>query len=288
MTAERKGRFSVLPGNLRGLLIRLALYYGAICVFVYLIQDRLLYYPVRVALEKTFAAAAKYGLTPWPEANADYHGFVRLPETSPTKGTVVVFHGNAGTAADRGFYADALCPLGYRVLLIEYPGYGSREGRIGEKSLVSAAVQSIELAGKQYGQPLFVMGESLGSAVGAAAAAKSEAKVAGVAAITPWHNLPDLAQATYWYLPARLLARDQYLNAKSLNELGQRVAVCIAEEDTIVPPVHGERLFNDLNVVKRKWIFPGVGHNSWPTEPGHAWWSGVMNFLAADEPVPVP
>ena len=57
MTAERKGRFSVLPGNLRGLLIRLALYYGAICVFVYLIQDRLLYYPVRVALEKTFAAA---------------------------------------------------------------------------------------------------------------------------------------------------------------------------------------------------------------------------------------
>lgn len=270
------------------MLFRLVVYYGIICVAVYFLQKRLLYYPKHVPLEKTIEAAAEHDLSLWPVEGGAYQGFVREPSLPSAKATVVVFHGNAGTAINRSYYADALCPLGYRVLLIEYPAYGSREGSVGEKSFVSAAKQSIQLAGEHYGPPLYVMGESLGAAVGAAAAAAAGGVVAGAAAITPWHNLPDLAQSIYWFLPAKWLVRDQYHNAKNLNDLGKRVAVCIAEEDTIVPPVHGERLFGDLTVAKQKWIFSGAGHNSWPISPDHAWWGEVMNFLADDLSSPVP
>jgi hypothetical protein len=38
-----------------------------------------------------------------------------VPISSP-KGTVIVFHGNAGSAAGREFYVQALAPLGYRVI----------------------------------------------------------------------------------------------------------------------------------------------------------------------------
>ena len=264
------------------MLISIIIGYGAICLFVFLMQYRLLYYPHRVSLENTREGAMRVGLALWPVDGAGYHGFVREPAASPAKGTVVVFHGNAGTAADRSFYADALCPLGYRVLLIEYPAYGAREGRVGEASFVASAAETLQRAAAKYGEPLFVMGESLGAAVGAAAAVRAEVPVAGVAAITPWHNLPDLAQSTYPFLPAKWLARDRYHNAENLNRLGRPVAVCIAEKDTIVAPKHGTRLFDDLQVNKRKWTFQGAGHNSWPVDAGFPWWEEVMNFLAVE------
>jgi len=49
---------------------------------------------------------------------------------SSPKGTVTVFHGNAGPAAGREFYLQALAPLNYRVILAEYPGYGGRTGTL--------------------------------------------------------------------------------------------------------------------------------------------------------------
>jgi len=37
---------------------------------------------------------------------------------------ILVFHGNSGSVLDRLFYFKALVGLGYRVILLEYPGYG--------------------------------------------------------------------------------------------------------------------------------------------------------------------
>ena len=51
------------------------------------------------------------------------------------RGTAIVFHGNAGHAGHRAYYARALTPLGLRVILAEYPGYGPRAGQPGEQAL---------------------------------------------------------------------------------------------------------------------------------------------------------
>lgn len=53
---------------------------------------------------------------------------------------MIVFHGNAGAAIDRSYYVDALTPLGYRVVLAEYPGYGGRSGQPREKVFVADAI----------------------------------------------------------------------------------------------------------------------------------------------------
>jgi len=44
----------------------------------------------------------------------------------------VIFHGNACSAKGRYYYIEALERLGYRVILAEYPGYGSRLKRPSE------------------------------------------------------------------------------------------------------------------------------------------------------------
>ncbi len=74
----------------------------------------------------------------WP-AEKDYRGFVGATEIRNIKGTVIVFHGNAGTADHRAYYVTALGSMGYRVILAEYPGYGARKGDLGEQSFVNDA-----------------------------------------------------------------------------------------------------------------------------------------------------
>ena len=58
----------------------------------------------------------------------------------------------------------------FRVILAEYPKYGGRPGKVGEKSFVAAGLETVRLAQKQYREPLYLLGESLGCGVAAAVA----------------------------------------------------------------------------------------------------------------------
>lgn len=221
-------------------------------------------------------------LAVWPAAgDLSYRGYVSAepPADAQSRGTVVVFHGNAGSARDRRHYISALEQRGYRVVLAEYPGYGGRDGKFGEASFISDGRETARLALEAFGGPLWIWGESLGAGVAAGVAADEALPVAGVALITPWDNLPDLAQALYWYLPARWLIRDQYDNRANLKGYPGPVAVMIAGRDEIIPPAHGRRLYDALPSPKRQWIFQGAGHNSWPIDPSDSWWDEVSDWL---------
>ena len=178
-----------------------------------LMQDRLLYFPARVSV----AQATADGLEPWPSAQ-DFRGLL-APAPATPRGTAIVFHGNAGHAGQRGHLAAALAGTGLRVILAEYPGYGPRDGALGEASLVADAADSIALARQQFGPPLLVVGESLGAGVAAAAAARQRDAVAGLMLITPWDRLEHVASFHYPWLPVKWLLRDQYDSAAHLAAL---------------------------------------------------------------------
>ena len=129
----------------------------------------------------------------------DLRGLVAEP-AGPVRGTAIAFHGNAGHAGHRVFYAAALTRLGWRVILAEYPGYGPRGGLLGEESLTGDAEQTVALAHRQYGAPLLLMGESLGAAVAAAAAARQPDLVAGLLLIkaADHNDWTDRVDANWW------------------------------------------------------------------------------------------
>ncbi len=252
--------------------------------FVFVVQRNMLYFPdpAPSAIE---AVRLGGGMTlePWPAGHPAFRGYAGegLPEGSPVRGTVVVFHGNAGGARDRFYYWLALEARGYRVVLAEYPGYGGRGGELGEDSFVRDGRETARQALAAFGGPLLVWGESLGAAVAAGVAADPTLPVAGVVLITPWDRLSDLAQTLYWYLPARWLLRDRYDNIAYLNQYGGKVAVLVAERDEIIPARHSQRLYDALREPKRRWVFEEAGHNSWPIDPRAAWWDEVLGWLEA-------
>jgi alpha-beta hydrolase superfamily lysophospholipase len=270
--------------NLMRTLLYLLAGYLLLVGFVFVVQRNMLYFPdpAPSAIE---AVRLGGGMTlePWPAGHPAFRGYAGegLPEGSPVRGTVVVFHGNAGGARDRVYYWLALEARGYRVVLAEYPGYGGRGGELGEDSFVRDGRETARQALAAFGGPLLVWGESLGAAVAAGVAADPTLPVAGVVLITPWDRLSDLAQTLYWYLPARWLLRDRYDNIAYLNQYGGRVAVLVAERDEIIPARHSQRLYDALREPKRRWVFEEAGHNSWPVDPRAAWWDEVLGWLEA-------
>lgn len=259
------------------LLLYAILFYLLLLAVVFFMQRRLLYLPnpARPADGSVHAA----NLTFWPAANGDYRGFLGTEPLPPTKGTVVIFHGNAGRAADRSYYVQALSPLGYRVLLAEYPGYGGRDGTPSEASLIADAKTTVELAHQEFGGPIFLWGESLGCGVVTAVAAETDVPIQGVILLTPWESLPKLAQSVYWFFPARWLVRDQFDNGANLAGYSGPVAVLLAGRDEVIPVGHGQRLFDSVASPKKLWIFEEAGHNSWPIGPEEGWWQEVMAYV---------
>ena len=93
------------------------------------LQNSFLYYPDTTS--PSVSSLEMSGYSPWPEALQNYQALLFERKNIEIKGTVLVFHGNAGNASDRFFYGPVLNTLGYRTLLVEYPGYGGRKGELG-------------------------------------------------------------------------------------------------------------------------------------------------------------
>ena len=158
-------------------------------------------------------------------------------------------------------------------------GVRGRAGAPSETALVADAQETLRQVHVRYGGPVYLWGESLGSAVVAAIAARPAAPVAGIVLLTPWDSLPDLAQSIYPFLPVRWLLLDRYDNIGNLLQVDRPVAVVIAEDDEVIPPSRAEHLYQTLTAPKQRWVLPNAGHNSWSVEPDQAWWGQIMAFL---------
>jgi pimeloyl-ACP methyl ester carboxylesterase len=238
-----------------------------------MLQDHFLYFPDKASVDEMVSP----GLRAWPGPE-DFRGLIAEP-AGPARATAMVFHGNAGHAGHRDYYASALTKLGVRVILAEYPGYGPRTGTLGERSFVADAEQSIALARRQFGGPLLLIGESLGAGVAAAAAARQRDHVAGLLLITPWDKLVHIASHHYPWLPAGWVLRDRYDSVANLAGVGRPVMVAVAEHDTIVPARFGRALYASLGEPRRLAVIDGAGHNDWTGHVDTAWWQEAVAFL---------
>ncbi len=253
--------------------------YLALCLVVFVFQRKMLYFPSQIQFSEE--RANNEGLYHWPSYE-NFRGFVSQEERIDVKGTVIVFHGNAGTAFQRSFYAKALSRQNMRVLLAEYPGYGGREGRPSERVLVDDALETIKLASQELGEPLFVWGESLGCGVVSSAVHQTDMPIKGVVLFLPWDTLPNLAQTHYWYFPTRWLVVDKYNNIDNLKGYDGRIAVLLAENDEVVPMQHGKNLYASITTEKKLWLFENTRHNEVPIEPELRWWQEVTEFITQD------
>jgi pimeloyl-ACP methyl ester carboxylesterase len=191
---------------------------------------------------------------------------------------VLYFGGNAEEVSWMIEAAQAGAP-GVSWLLMDYRGYGQSAGAPSEKALVADALALYDHAMQLPGSDpkrIYAFGRSLGSGVAVALAA--ERPLAGVILATPFDSLAAVAKRYYWYLPVDLLLKHRFDSIALAPNLKQPLLCLISARDEVIPPVHGERLFDAWGGVKRKIILEDAGHNTTDAHP--MFWTSIREFLA--------
>mgnify|MGYP001236538883 FL=1 len=245
-------------------------------------QNKFLYFPNDEWPSEAMLAAENLVL--WQAAGSDFRGLISAGNAPTPSGTIVLFHGNGGTAYDRSFYLEPLTELGFRVILSEYPQYGGRPGKVGEKPFVVDGLETVRLAFEQYGEPIYLLGESLGCGVVAAVAKKTSTPIAGIILITPWDTLAAVAKSLFPFLPVTMLLTDKYDSISNLQSFKGNISVVGAERDEILPIRHAHNLFANLpEGKKRMWVIQGADHNDWPFHTEESLWREMTDFVKVDK-----
>ncbi len=189
--------------------------------------------------------------------------------------TIVLFHGNTGSLADRAHKARVLLDAGFGVFLAGYRGFGGNDGAPDEAGLYADARAALVWLGGQGVAPgaIAVYGESLGTGVAVQMAV--EGPVGAVVLEAPYTSLPELAPTMVPLALARLLMRDHFASLAKIRRVAAPLLIVHGEQDRVVPVTMGRRLLAAAPAGEA--LFPAAaGHNDvWQHGAGAA----VIAFL---------
>jgi fermentation-respiration switch protein FrsA (DUF1100 family) len=233
--------------------------YGALVALLYVAQRSMQYFP-----ERFRTAPAEAGLAGAEEVVLDTADGERviawqLPPRAD-KPVVLYFHGNGASLRWRLERFRALTADGTGLVALSYRGYGGSSGSPSEAGFIADALAAYAFAAARYApQRIIVWGESLGSGVAVAVAA--EKPVGHVVLESPFTSAADIGAERYWFVPVRLLMKDQFRSDLRIGKVTAPVLVLHGDRDRVVPFALGERLYGMITAPKRFVRFPGLGHN---------------------------
>jgi fermentation-respiration switch protein FrsA (DUF1100 family) len=233
--------------------------YVAVVALLYFGQRTIQYFPE--AFRTTPAAA---GLTHAEEITLDTADGERVIVWHiPPRGdqpVVLYLHGNGASLRWRVDRFRALTAEGTGLVALSYRGYGGSSGSPTEEGLIRDADAAYAFATARYAPTRIVLwGESLGSGVAVALAA--EKPVGHVVLQSPFTSTADVAAGRYWFVPVRLLMKDQFRSDLRIGKVTAPVLVLHGDRDTVVPFALGERFYAMITAPKKFVRFPGGGHN---------------------------
>jgi uncharacterized protein len=238
-------------------IVALAMF-GGFVLLMYLAQRKLLYFPDTA---RTAPAAAQFSAAGEVTLDTLDGERVIVWHVPPRANNAVVlyFHGNAGSLVLRAERFLAITEDGTGLLALSYRGYGGSTGSPTEDGLLADADATYAYAAGRYPANRIVLwGESLGTGVAVALATKRAS--AGLVLESPFTSAADIGASVYWFLPVRLLMKDQFRSDERIAQVTAPVLILHGTNDRVVPMAFGERLFALANEPKQIVRFPGGGH----------------------------
>jgi pimeloyl-ACP methyl ester carboxylesterase len=238
-------------------LTKVALRIAAIPLVLYLVLVTIVFFIQRSMLFFPTHHAPSTRMTAWLDSKRTI-GYCR--EVPNARTVWLMMHGNAGQAADRDYVLSRMSD-GDSLYVLEYPGYGLREGKPCLESLNQAAAAAYHILRSQNpNTPVCVLGESIGSGPACALAQETIAPDK-IVLVVPFDSLVGVASKRFFFLPVRLMLRDAWNNVESLRHYAGPVEIFGATGDDIIPIKHAMALAKQI---------PGAhfttitgGHNDW-------------------------
>ena len=216
--------------------------YAGLAAMLYFSQRSMMYFP-----ETIHTSPAQAGLPEAEEISLTSADGVRLVgwHVAPRDGKPVIlyFHGNGGALRYRVERFHKLIREGLGLVAVEYRGYAGSEGSPSEAGLFADAEAAYAFAAGRYRPEQIVLwGESLGSGVAVYLAA--EKPVGRVILEAPFTSAAAVASGRYWFMPVRLLMKDQFRSDERIASVTAPVLILHGVNDRVVPYAMGERMFD--------------------------------------------
>jgi uncharacterized protein len=162
-------------------------------------------------------------------------------EVESPRNVWLFLHGNGGQAADR-LYAMHAFDDADAVFILEYPGYGAREGAPSRKSFDAAAREGYAALRARFpATPVCVVGESIGSGP-ASVLSREGSPPDKIVLIVPFDSIRKVAGDHVRFLPTSLILMGSWDNVEALRGYPGPVEIFGAENDEVIAVSHAEAL----------------------------------------------
>jgi hypothetical protein len=183
------------------------------------------------------------------------NGWWLVPETKPNGVSILFLHGNGGNVLSQVAGAVPFVKRGFKVLLVDYSGYGYSEGHPTRSNFLADGNSALEYMlsrPEALGDKIVVYGQSLGGHLSATVAAQNEARIDALVMEGAPSSHKDIAARMSQPLSftARLLVRDQYAAKKSIEKFHKPLLVIHSTEDEIIPFDLGRLVYTHANAPK--------------------------------------
>lgn len=231
--------------------------YGTLCLYLYLRQRSILYYPH----SPTNSAEAD---VLWLE-NEEQRIKIWTVQRSSSP-ALIYFGGNAEDVSINLPFFKKLAP-DYSLYFVNYRGFGGSSGTPSETSLYADSLAVYDMIKNNHDE-IVVMGRSLGTGIATYLAAHRE--VNKVVLVTPFSSMAALASHHYPLMPVSPLIKDRYESDKHAAEITVPVLALIAENDEIIPRKIGTGLVESFKPgVADSIVIARTGHNNIEQSPDY-------------------
>jgi uncharacterized protein len=255
--------------GIAGTVLKLCAGAGAALLALFLLQERMLFYPRPGPQSVPGAESVFIGAADGTRLHAWY------VKASPGAPLVLYFGGNAEQVSWMVSEARQRAP-DTAWLLVDYRGYGSSGGSPSEKALVADALLWFDEAGKKFEpKKLFLFGRSLGSGVAVQLAAARV--VDGVILVAPYDSMVEVGRFHYPFLPVRWLLKHRFESVNHAPGIAAPLLCLVAQNDEVIPVVRSKRLYDAWKGPKRWVELRNAGHNA--TDGAPEFWRAIRTFL---------
>jgi uncharacterized protein len=265
--------------------------YVAVCLFLFLQQTRLIFFP-SARIEMTPAAFNLPYEEVWLSVGTDkaagqINGWwipaTRTERVNQRSLTLLYLHGNGVNIGANVAQANYFHQLEFSVLLVDYRGYGRSQGAFpGEAQVYQDAqtawnylVQDRKISPDQ----IFIYGHSLGGAIAIDLAIRHP-NAAGLIVQSTFTSMRDMVDRT---TPFRLfpdfLLTQRFASIQKVPDLRMPVLFIHGKADAQVPFDMSVALYAAAPEPKRLYLVPGAGHNDVTSTAGAEYLQVVQRFV---------
>ncbi len=247
--------------------------YAGICLLIFLLQDKLLFFP------HPSNPSAVSQLERWQRSIATPDGSLSgwvIPARDPENTPLVFYFGGNGedvsmTGLDLGDRGDA------NFVLMNYRGYGASEGVPSESALFADALFAYDTLtdATVHNGKVVALGRSLGS--GVAVYLSAQRHIDALVLVTPYDSARNVARRRFPWLPVSRLLRHPFDSLALAPNLDIPALFLVAEYDEVIPLPHAKNLADHWGGLTQWVLIEDATHNSIGEDVDY--WLSIRGFL---------